>query len=90
MTTDQLFAIATQLTPEELRELVLSLQGLLQAQGHALTQPEQLQGSIELKMINGCGPYVYLRYYKGQKNGKKSYGSRYLGKGATQIASEQS
>ncbi|WP_334191161.1 hypothetical protein DOP62_14070 (plasmid) [Synechococcus elongatus PCC 11801] len=90
MTTDQLFTIATQLGPEELRELVLSLQGLLEVQGHPLENQEKSQGSIELKMINGCGPYAYLRYYKGQKNGKKSYGSRYLGKGATQIASEQS
>lgn len=38
------------------------------------------KGCIEAKMINGCGPYLYLRYYKGCRNGRSLYGSKYLGK----------
>ena len=34
------------------------------------------RGSIERKMINGCGPYLYLRYWSGGK-----HRSVYLGKG---------
>jgi hypothetical protein len=33
------------------------------------------RGSIELKMINGCGPYKYLRYWQGGK-----LKSQYIGK----------
>ena len=33
------------------------------------------RGSIERKMINGCGPYLYLRYWSGGK-----HRSVYLGK----------
>lgn len=32
-------------------------------------------GAIEFKMINGCGPYAYLRFWQG-----KTHRSRYLGK----------
>ena len=35
----------------------------------------QGRGSIEKKMINGCGPYLYLRYWSGGK-----HRSVYLGK----------
>lgn len=80
MGVDGIFKAAIQLSPTELAELLLSLQGLLEAQGKQLTAEGQPQGSIELKMINGCGPYAYLRYYKGQKNGRGQYGSKYLGK----------
>ena len=33
------------------------------------------RGHIEAKMINGCGPYLYLRYWSG-----KSLKSKYIGK----------
>lgn len=80
MGVDGIFKAAIQLSPTELSELLLSLQGLLEAKGEQPTADGQPQGSIELKMINGCGPYAYLRYYKGQKNGRGQYGSKYLGK----------
>ncbi|WP_338438698.1 hypothetical protein [Synechococcus elongatus] len=80
MGVDKIFQAAVQLPATELSELVLSLQGLLEAQRERPAAEGQPQGSIELKMINGCGPYAYLRYYKGQKNGRGQYGSKYLGK----------
>ncbi len=42
------------------------------------------RGHIERKLINGCGPYLYLRYYKGCENGRSLYGSLYLGKEQSQ------
>lgn len=33
------------------------------------------RGHIEEKMINGCGPYLYLRYWQG-----KTLKSKYIGK----------
>ena len=33
------------------------------------------KGHVEAKMINGCGPYLYLRYWQG-----KTLKSRYIGK----------
>jgi hypothetical protein len=52
-----------------------------------LTQPARVRtgcrggkGHIEEKWIKGCGPYRYLRYYKGCENGRSRYGSVYLGK----------
>ena len=80
MGVDRIFQAAIQLSATELAELLMSLQGLAEAQGQPVKTGGQPQGSIELKMINGCGPYAYLRYYKGQKNGRGQYGSRYLGK----------
>ena len=37
------------------------------------------KGHIEAKMINGCGPYLYLRYWSG-----KTLKSKYIGKGKAQ------
>ena len=37
------------------------------------------RGHIEAKMINGCGPYLYLRYWQG-----KTLKSKYIGKGKAQ------
>ena len=34
------------------------------------------KGHVEAKMINGCGPYLYLRYWSG-----KTLKSKYIGKG---------
>ena len=33
------------------------------------------KGHVEAKMINGCGPYLYLRYWSG-----KTLKSKYIGK----------
>jgi hypothetical protein len=41
----------------------------------SLTKSKAIRGSIELKIINGCGPYAYLRYWSGGK-----HRSSYLGK----------
>ena len=38
-------------------------------------KPRNQKGYIELKTINGCGPYRYLRYWDG-----KTHRSVYLGK----------
>ena len=38
-------------------------------------KPRNQKGFIEEKMINGCGPYQYLRYWNGKK-----HCSVYLGK----------
>ena len=37
------------------------------------------KGHVEAKMINGCGPYLYLRYWSG-----KTLKSKYIGKGKAQ------
>lgn len=37
------------------------------------------KGHVEAKMINGCGPYLYLRYWQG-----KTLKSKYIGKGKAQ------
>lgn len=38
------------------------------------------KGCYEVKTIKGH-QYLYLRYYKGCRNGRSLYGSKYLGKG---------
>ncbi|MEO0801138.1 MAG: hypothetical protein AAFY57_02520 [Cyanobacteria bacterium J06642_2] len=75
------------LTRAEQVELLAVLQGLLaaeEAQEEARSPsskpftyrgPKGGKGSIELKTINGCGPYRYLRYWSGNK-----HRSVYLGK----------
>jgi hypothetical protein len=40
-------------------------------------------GSIELKMIGGCGPYAYLRYWEGGH-----LRSKYLGKADKVVATK--
>lgn len=74
-----------QLSQEELKELALIIQGLLEALeeekslskgGGGMQESKSKQrGHIELKRINGCGPYRYLRYWAG-----KRLKSVYLGK----------
>lgn len=39
------------------------------------TDKKAARGHIEAKMINGCGPYLYLRYWSG-----KTLKSQYIGK----------
>lgn len=74
-----------QLTRPQLQEVAYIVAGLLQAlEGEDQPEPDQAgaevetkaaRGHIELKTINGCGPYRYLRYWAG-----KTLKSHYLGK----------
>jgi hypothetical protein len=67
---------AAELSESELKALLSGLQGLSQKQSvdeHG--KPLNQEGYIEEKFINGCGPYLYLRYWDG-----KTHKSVYLGK----------
>lgn len=76
---------ASQLDDCELRELQEAIAALveLRALGDSepgieekrTLSPGRVGGSIERKMINGCGPYRYLRWWSGGK-----HKSAYLGK----------
>ena len=73
-----------QLTRSELTELVDMVAALLdatddevaddQVEGDKPAKPGA-RGHIEAKTINGCGPYLYLRYWSG-----KTLRSKYIGK----------
>lgn len=78
------------LSRAEKQELIAILQGMLDADveeidSEALNQtlkennpyfgPKGGSGYYEQKIINGCGPYLYLRYWSGGK-----HRSIYLGK----------
>ena len=73
-----------QLTRSELSELADMVAALLdatddevaddQVEGDKPAKPGA-RGHIELKTINGCGPYRYLRYWSG-----KTLKSKYIGK----------
>ncbi len=76
------------LSDEELTDLDALLHGLIEARedeaaeetqsfesaGKA-TAKKEARGHIELKLINGYGPYKYLRYWQG-----KTLKSEYIGK----------
>lgn len=74
-----------QLTRSELQELADVVAALLsldddQVEEEKLDQAgdksrRAARGHIEAKMINGCGPYLYLRYWSG-----KTLKSKYIGK----------
>jgi len=67
---------------EELSEMVAALLAVTepeeededQGDNEKPTRPDA-RGHIEEKMINGCGPYLYLRYWQG-----KTLKSKYIGK----------
>ena len=73
-----------QLTRSELTELADMVAALLdatddevaddQVEGDKPAKPGA-RGHIEAKTINGCGPYLYLRYWSG-----KTLRSKYIGK----------
>ena len=81
-------------TQAELHELMAIAQGLLESYPKSEDTPEpvptRLDGSpvgkrggagrVEEKMINGCGPYRYLRYWRVTETGKRTLKSTYLGK----------
>jgi hypothetical protein len=88
---DVVLSQAYQLTSHELTQLIEGLNQLKEARDAQLDEDEwyeqedqeferqrQRQGRsprIEAKIINGCGPYDYLRWWNG-----KTYKSTYLGK----------
>lgn len=43
--------------------------------GSAKASKQAARGHVEAKTINGCGPYLYLRYWSG-----KTLKSKYIGK----------
>ena len=76
-----------QLTRSELEELAVMVAALLDATDVEAEDDDQVEeatdkpakagakGHIEAKVINGCGPYLYLRYWSG-----KTLKSKYIGK----------
>ena len=73
-----------QLTRSELSELADMVAALLDATDDDLADDQVesdkpaksgAKGHIEAKTINGCGPYLYLRYWSG-----KTLKSKYIGK----------
>jgi hypothetical protein len=81
-------------TPDELHELMEIAQSLLECYPKPEATPEPMPtradgspvgkrggaGRVEEKMINGCGPYRYLRYWGVTEGGKRTLKSTYLGK----------
>ena len=83
--------MAVKLSQPERMELIAILQALQEAENEPLLEqrerdrlkemalnrrePRGGQGSFEDKIINGCGPYRYLRYWFG-----KTHKSVYLGR----------
>jgi hypothetical protein len=77
-TVDSLLKQASALSIEELKALASGVEGLLEdALGEIdeYGKPNSQEGYVERKMINGSGPYRYLRYWEG-----KTHRSVYLGK----------
>ena len=70
---------ASELSQNELKTLLSGLEGLLKTSASENRdehgKPTNQDGYIEEKMINGYGPYTYLRYWDG-----KIHRSVYLGK----------
>lgn len=78
------------LSRPQLQEVAYMVAGLLEAlEDEDQTQADQVEGAapevkqgarghIEYKVINGCGPYAYLRYWSG-----KTLKSHYIGKAKT-------
>lgn len=80
-TVAQLLQQASGLSPEELVELKAGIDALgakeqeTEQEVDEHGKPSNQQGYIEEKLINGCGPYRYLRFWSGKK-----HRSVYLGK----------
>lgn len=84
-------SLAVKLSQSERMELMTILQALQEAENQPLLEQKERdrlkelalnrrglrggQGSFEDKIINGCGPYRYLRYWFG-----KTHKSVYLGR----------
>jgi|JFJP01.1.fsa_nt_gi hypothetical protein len=84
LTIEKVIQWAAILSPGQRRELIDGLLALDELSEDSDRTPNTNdgngggtgRGSIERKMINGCGPYLYLRYWSGGK-----HRSIYLGKG---------
>ena len=83
---DEVTSRLGQLDRRELEELADLVAALLDATGDDSEEDADQVGSdnpvksgarghIEAKVINGCGPYLYLRYWSG-----KTLRSKYIGK----------
>ncbi|HEY9862906.1 MAG TPA: hypothetical protein V6D21_01880 [Candidatus Obscuribacterales bacterium] len=66
---------AGELPEKELNQVIDALVGLRAARFPTGEETSTPTGAIEYKMINGCGPYKYLRYWSGGR-----HRSVYLGK----------
>ncbi|WP_072717334.1 hypothetical protein [Planktothrix tepida] len=84
LTIERVIQWAAILSPGQRRELIdglLALDELSEERSDRTPNPNDGngggtgRGSIERKTINGCGPYLYLRYWSGGK-----HRSVYLGK----------
>ncbi|MGF1601488.1 MAG: hypothetical protein ACFCU8_05605 [Thermosynechococcaceae cyanobacterium] len=80
-TVAQLLKQSALLSDAELRSLILGLEAMECDLGKPVERdrygkPVDLQGHIDEKWINGCGPYRYLRWWDDGK-----HRSVYLGKG---------
>jgi hypothetical protein len=78
ITVDSLLKQASALSIEELRALASGVEGLLEdalGERDEYGKPRGQAGYVESKMINGNGPYRYLRFWQG-----KTHRSVYLGK----------
>ena len=71
----KLLVWAGELPEKELNQVIDALIGLRAASFPTGEETSQSSGAIELKMINGCGPYKYLRYWSGGR-----HRSVYMGK----------
>lgn len=79
ITVDSLVALASGLSRPELDELIAALLALRDALDEEEAKPDEVEAvpprsrrsrsgaspRIEWKIINGCGPYPYLRYKSG-------------------------
>jgi hypothetical protein len=78
ITVDSLLKQASALSIEELKALANGVEGLLEDALGEVDEFGKLRGQtghVERKMINGSGPYRYLRFWQG-----KTHRSVYLGK----------
>ena len=87
-TLERVIQLVAQLNRFDKEELLVILKAMLEAEEDEQPEDEQTlkertrhrgpkggQGYYERKVINGCGPYLYLRYWSGGK-----HRSVYLGK----------
>lgn len=88
LTLEAIIPAIAQLSRSEKEELLIILQAMLEAEENEQATgskplkarlqhrgPKGGKGYYERKTINGCGPYLYLRYWSGGK-----HRSIYLGK----------
>lgn len=91
ITPNDVIGLADDWTNQEISHLISRLEAIValrELKENPLFEPKKKsvsgdsEGWIEPRIINGCGPYYYERFYK---DGKKCYG-RYFGKNKPTIA----